>query len=229
MAESDRWLALETSGVYGSLAAGVGERLLHYLPLPTSDRTIRTLAPSIETLLAEVGWKPAELGFFSVGVGPGSFTGLRIGVMTAKTLAYALGKPIVAVDTLAAIAARVGVRSGPLRTVMDALRGQFFAGRFVGGEPGVWQAVGPAEIVSIDEVLADLAPTELITGPGLSKLPAERLARLNVPPADLWSPTAEEVGRLGWAKFTAGETSDPVHLAPVYLRLPAAEEKRLGG
>ncbi|MCC6126687.1 MAG: tRNA (adenosine(37)-N6)-threonylcarbamoyltransferase complex dimerization subunit type 1 TsaB [Pirellulales bacterium] len=101
-------LALETTDLSGSVAASDGSNVLLELELNPQQRSARSLAPAVKSLLQQVGWRPADVQLVAVTVGPGSFTGLRVGVTTAKTFAYAAGAEIVAIDTLETIAANVG-------------------------------------------------------------------------------------------------------------------------
>ena len=99
-----RVLAIETVGMTGSVAVLSGDEVLVERRLDTERRSAQTLAPAIQDLLAEVGWRPADLELVAVAQGPGSFTGLRIGITTAKGLAYVLGCRLLGVNTLRAIA-----------------------------------------------------------------------------------------------------------------------------
>ncbi len=99
-----RILALETSGTSGSVAALEGDRLLAEVSLAPSLRSARSLAPGIAKLLAEVGWKPRDVGIVAVTTGPGSFTGLRVGLTTAKSFAYAVGAQVLGINTLEVLA-----------------------------------------------------------------------------------------------------------------------------
>src|SRR5688572_20388398 len=97
----------------GSVAALEGE-LVAEMELDSARRTAQTLVPALDVLLRQVAWKPQDVDLIAVTQGPGSFTGLRIGVTTAKTFAYACGAAIVGVNTLAAIARQVPASSGRL-------------------------------------------------------------------------------------------------------------------
>src|SRR5215813_11089947 len=105
-----RILAIETSGRHGSIATLCGEAealsVVGQTMLNAEQRTAQALAPALRSLLSEAGWRPDSVELVAVAVGPGSFTGLRIGVTTAKTLAYAVGCQAIGVHTLLAIAAQ---------------------------------------------------------------------------------------------------------------------------
>lgn len=97
-------LALETAGLAGSVALAEGGRPIIARTLAEGQRSAQSLAPGIRQVLAEAGWQPADLALVAVVVGPGSFTGLRVGVTTAKTLAYALGIEVLGLNCLEVIA-----------------------------------------------------------------------------------------------------------------------------
>ena len=100
-------LALETTDAQGSVALCVGGEILTSRRLDAERRSAQTLAPTINETLAEFGWKPRDVDAVAVAVGPGSFTGLRVGVATAKMFAWAVGAKIIGVDALEAIASEI--------------------------------------------------------------------------------------------------------------------------
>jgi len=97
-------LAIESSGRTGSVALLDGDQLINEISLPTTQRTAATLSVAMDTLLGEMRKVAGSLQLVSVTIGPGSFTGLRIGVTAAKTLAYAMNCRVAAIDTLSVIA-----------------------------------------------------------------------------------------------------------------------------
>ncbi|HWC91080.1 MAG TPA: tRNA (adenosine(37)-N6)-threonylcarbamoyltransferase complex dimerization subunit type 1 TsaB, partial [Pirellulales bacterium] len=101
---STRVLALETSGLSGSVALLDAGRPLAELPLPVGQRSAQSLVPTIDALVRQLDWRLEQIGLVAVTSGPGSFTSLRIGVSTAKCLAYAWGAEIQGVSTLEVIA-----------------------------------------------------------------------------------------------------------------------------
>jgi tRNA threonylcarbamoyladenosine biosynthesis protein TsaB len=101
-----RILAIETTDQAGSVALLDGPQVVVEIRLPASQRSAQSLSPAIGELLRSAAWRPADVGLVAVAIGPGSFTGLRVGVTTAKTFAYAVGCALVGVPTLEAIAAQ---------------------------------------------------------------------------------------------------------------------------
>jgi tRNA threonylcarbamoyladenosine biosynthesis protein TsaB len=230
-----RILALETSGRLGSIAllrARDGTAaVLDARELPAGERSARTLLPAVQNALAEQGWRPADLELIAVTTGPGSFTGLRIGVVAAKTLAYALGAKLVGVHTLAAMAENVVTASGgvstPARlwTVLDAQRQELFAARFDASRPIIDQAHPATEIIAIDAWLDRVELGDAVAGPPLAKLTPRLPAGVVAVPQELWQPSAAAAGRLGFALYERGESIEPLELVPRYYRKSAAEER----
>jgi tRNA threonylcarbamoyladenosine biosynthesis protein TsaB len=220
-----RTLALETSGSAGSVAALAGDGVLFARDLDPELRSARTLAPAIRELLAEAGWRPRDVQLVAVTVGPGSFTGLRIGVTTAKVLAYAVGAEVLGVNTLEVIAHQAPADTQVLWAVLDAHRDQVFAARFVRSADGSLACDRPTAVIGTTAWLTSLVPGEVVTGPMLEKL-ADRLPTgvIPAPPCSL-RPTASVVGRLALRLHSGGHRGDLWKLVPLYYRPSAAEEK----
>ncbi len=220
-----RILALDTTGRAGSVAAFVGDKLLWELELNRNQRSAQSLAPGIKELLARVGWKPPDVELLTLPSGPGSFTGLRIGVMTAKTFAYAVDAAIVGLNTLEVIAARAPEDFDQVEVLMDAQRQQLFTQTFERDSHGVWQAIRPIELQTVDAWLAGSNRTLAITGPLLARFSPAQLEGRRLVDRALWDPTAGVTGLLGARRFAEGRRDDLWTLAPKYYRQSAAEEK----
>src|SRR5215470_19138995 len=120
-------MAVETSTLAGGVALLDGERLVGEYLLDVRATHSERLMPTIDRVLADAGWKPGELDGLAVAVGPGSFTGLRIGLSAVKGLALALAIPIAAVPTLDAMAAALPFADLPVCPVIDARKGEVYA------------------------------------------------------------------------------------------------------
>jgi tRNA threonylcarbamoyladenosine biosynthesis protein TsaB len=224
-----RILALETSGRVGSAALlnveGGTPVLLSQRELPTGQRTAQSLIPTVEEMLQEHGWTPGSIGLVGVATGPGSFTGLRIGVVAAKAFAYATGAKLVGVHTLAALADGVGVEGRRLWAVLDAQRQELFAAAF-NGQRSVFDQRQPAtEVLALADFAARLADGDVVAGPPLEKIRELIATGATLADASSWTPTAASVGRLAAQAYAVGETVDPLQLVPNYFRKSAAEEK----
>lgn len=223
-----RILAIETVGTSGSVAALADGTLAAQHELPSGRRSAQALAPGIAAVLAEIGWRPSDVELVAVATGPGSFTGLRIGVTTAKAFAYAVGCQVIGVDSLVAIAARVDPACAAFSAVLDAQRGELFAADFTRCSDGSLEGHAATRLVPAQTWLESLPPGSTVTGPGLERWVARVPAGVQVVDRALWDPRAAEVGRLGWQAFQAGERSTPFDLKCEYLRKAAAEERLSG-
>ena len=220
-----RILALETSELSGSVAAVADGKLLAELKLDPQLRSAQALAPGIKSLLRQVGWQPREIQLLAVTVGPGSFTGLRVGVATAKVLAYAAGAEVLGIGTLEAIAAAAPDEIAALSVAVDAQRGDVVAQRFRRESGGWLQAVGDAALVPLQAWLAALPPGYAVSGPVLKKWTDPLPAGITMLDRGLWHPTAANVARLAYRDYLAGRRHDLWNLLPLYSRPSAAEEK----
>lgn len=218
-------LAIETTEPLGSVAALSDANLLCQLKLHPEKRSAQSLAPAVKGLLERVGWRPADVALVAVTAGPGSFTGLRVGVTTAKTLAYCVGAGILGIDTLEAIAEGAPADVERLSVAVDAQRGQVVAGWFHRGSDGFFAADEPSRLMDAEAWLAGLAADVAVAGPVLEQLADRVPAHLRVLDRQFWHPTAAAVGRLAWRRHAAGFSDDVWSLVPRYSRPSAAEEK----
>jgi tRNA threonylcarbamoyladenosine biosynthesis protein TsaB len=223
-----RLLALETSGLGGSTATRDDAGTTHVVPLESGQRSARALAPAMHEALRRAGWRPQDVDVVAVTAGPGSFTGLRIGVTTAKTFCYAVGAALVAVDTLDVLALQAQSEQGlRLRTVLDAHRNELFAATFERNGDR-WRRTEETHLVGVDAWLASLAEGDVITGPVVVRLQSRSPSGVIAIDASLREPNAGAVAQLAADTYRAGRRDDPWNLIPWYGRLAAAEEKRLG-
>ncbi|MBN1911934.1 MAG: tRNA (adenosine(37)-N6)-threonylcarbamoyltransferase complex dimerization subunit type 1 TsaB [Pirellulales bacterium] len=220
-----RIVALETTETIGSVAAIADGKLLSELKLDPDKRTAQSLVPGLKTLLDEIRWAAADIDLVAVSVGPGSFTGLRIGVTTAKTLAYCAQADILGVDTLEVVASATPDGVDVVSVAVDAQRGQVVAGLFRRGADGWFQPTGPARLVRIADWLDAIPPGVVASGPVLRKLAGRLPGHVATVPSECWFPTAVQVGRLAARDYAAGRRDDAFSLVPRYSRPSAAEEK----
>lgn len=220
-----RLIAIEASDPVGSVAAWENGQLLAERTLPPHQRTAQSLAPGLKGLLELVGWNPTEVHVVGVTVGPGSFTGLRIGVTTAKVFAYAIGADIVGVDTFEAIAAGCPPEVRQLAVAADAQRGDVVAGSLVRGPDGWFRPKGPWQIHPLASWLDGLPRGIALAGPGLARLTSWP-SHVQVLEPRYWAPTAGSVARLAARLYLEGHRDDLWSLVPKYYRRSAAEEKR---
>jgi len=226
-------IAIDTADARGSLAALQAQQenrpAIEAVDLPEGLRSARALAPALRELLDRASWATDEIDLVAVTTGPGSFTGLRIGVTTAKTLAYAAQARCVSVSTLEVLAEQAALAEPAWTSgwaVLDAQRRQLFAAKFSLPRSGDGSAgIQPPAIVSIDDWLRRLKPGEGVVGPVLYRLQEKLPAGVVVAAESAWRPHATTVAGLALRASKAALTCSPFELAPQYLRLSAAEEK----
>ncbi|MEM7313827.1 MAG: tRNA (adenosine(37)-N6)-threonylcarbamoyltransferase complex dimerization subunit type 1 TsaB [Planctomycetota bacterium] len=230
---AEKVLSLETSGMSGEVALLEGDTLVYESQVRPDERTAKYLSARIDESLNAVGWQPTEVDLVAVTQGPGSFTGLRVGVTTAKVFAYATNAGVVGVNCLQAVAAQVSVNEPTtVAAVMDAHRQEVFAARFQVAEDTIPELLDTPAPISIDEWiqarLADKSHT-VVSGPVLGKI-SDRLGdELTLADSESWTLRASTIGRLGLAIHKAGHSDDFWGLVPEYYRKSAAEEKAAGG
>lgn len=227
-------LAIDTSLAVGTVAALDGPRLA-VRPLGPPGEHARLVTAALADAAAELGWLPRDAELVAVVRGPGSFTGLRVGVATAKALAWTTGARLVAVSgfELAARAARAATDwpAAPIHVAYDAGRGDVFAATVLPAttSPSGW-ATGPAALVPLADWIDALAAGALVSGPALDAETCERhLASrtdLHVAPPGARVATAAAAGRVALLLAAAGHADAPAALVPDYLRPSYAEEPR---
>lgn len=232
-------LALETIDQRGSVALLEDDRVVVERLLSPTERSAQSLAPAIAAVLAEAGWNCRDAELIAVTVGPGSFTGLRVGITSARTLAYVTGAAVLGVSSLEVIASGVpvndasatgdgfatgGANSGRLWTLLDAQRQELFVGRYVARD-GVWQPDLSESVMPLPEWRAQLVAGDHVCGLPLAKLREPLPEGVVGLSSELGQPRASGVGRRAVRRYRAGERQDLWQLMPVYLRKSAAEEK----
>ncbi len=217
-------LAIETSLTPGSLAAAEGKSVLCEVDLDRNRRTTQTFALAIESVLRHVNWSPRDVDLVAVTSGPGSFTGLRIGITAAKVFAYATAADVVAVNTLDVIADQSRGTEGTLFVAMGAQRKQLFSAsyRVAGGKV---QAEGTTTIVAQEEWLTARRPGDVVSGPALVDLADKLPSKVTVVEPQFWQPRASTVARRAMARYREGYRDNIWTLVPNYYRKSAAEEK----
>lgn len=219
-------LAIETSGRAGSIAIRANGSLLADVQLAaTGRRHARTLIPEIRDLLKSQGMEPSEIQLLAVSIGPGSFTGLRVGAVCAKTFAYAVGCKLIGVDTFLAVAAAQS-EAKRVWVIEDALRGDLCIGEYECHE-GRWRSITPPRLLPFETCREMLTRDVPVTGPGVEQW-GDELEALQVPlitPPELRVSQARWIAAVGEQLAEQGTLSDPWTLEPFYMRRSAAEEK----
>jgi tRNA threonylcarbamoyladenosine biosynthesis protein TsaB len=202
--------------------------LIYATETQTGCRHGRDLIPGVRDLLASAELSPSDLGAIAVGLGPGSYTGLRIGVTAAKILAYATGAELVGLDSLKAIAGNAPQDVLRVHIVADAQRGDVYTAEFVRAAATMpLERVSGSRILSIATWASRLEPPCLVLGPGLDAPPIRTAIGQEITLADrsLWRPRADSFFELALRHWETGQRADLWTLEPNYLRRSAAEDQ----
>jgi tRNA threonylcarbamoyladenosine biosynthesis protein TsaB len=221
-----RLLIVETSGRVGRVAVALGAELRSVRRLDEARRHARDLAPAVVELLAGQSWRPRDLDAVIVSRGPGSYTGLRVGIISAKTLSYATGCALVAVDTFAAIARQSPPEADAVDVLADAQQDKLYVQHFqrtTGTD--LWLAACALTIVTAGDWLAQREANVWVSGPGLGVVEKRLPAESRLVDAARREPGVESLLQMGLARYQAGERDDVWALEPLYARPSSAEEK----
>lgn len=214
-------LAIETSSAVGSVALLTNDSLVVEVMLDGGSQHSRNLVPSVASILPG-GVSVVDL--IAVSIGPGSYTGLRVGITFAKMLAMETGKPMVGVSSLDVVAGNVAER-GPLCVAVDARLGQVCAALYDGERRKVLEDT----VAAPSDVAKQLQPGTWVVGDALRRY-ANMFRMVSgvqiIEDETLWQPRAVNVGVLGAAQCRGGvEVVDPRAIVPRYLRSPQAGVK----
>lgn len=225
-------LGIETSGLEGSLALLRDSDLLGEKRMNQPGRRhAQTLVSEAQELLSANGLNPRDVNLVAISRGPGSFTGLRVGMVFAKTFAYAADSRFTEIDTFEVIAMNLAEGIDRAFIIEDAQRDDLFVGEYVRTASNVWSLQSPIRIVSREEFVRNCSSTDFVTGPGVKKVEEEERQGMWLVDPEIYQPTARVVAELALRNSMMKNTESSAMNAdfwkavPFYLRQSAAEEK----
>ena len=219
-----RVLAVETSTLAGGVALLDGDRVVGETLVDVRATHSERLMATVDRALADAGWRIDDVAGIAVAIGPGSFTGLRIGLSTVKGLALALSVPVAAVPTLDAMAAGLPFAALPVCPVIESRKGEVYASLYRWSGHAMrreWDYLALAP----EELVARLDEPVILLGAGAISIRSIH-GRLAPPARRVPSPAC--VGQLGVERLLRGDTVGAADLAPLYVRPSQAELKRRG-
>lgn len=205
-------LLLEDGTVWAEYACGLGRK------------NFQGFMPAVDFLLQSTGGGPSDIEGIIVSTGPGSFTGLRVGLAAAKGMAQALGTPLVGVSSLAALARRIPWSDLSVRALLDSRKGELFSALFQCETSGRMIRLEADSCLREDHLCGSLqAPALFIGNDYRRQVPLIRSClgdRARFAPPALWHPSASSVGALGLERLRNRDADDLRDLVPAYFRPP---------
>lgn len=238
-----RVIGIETSSKVGSVALCVDGTAIAGCDFETGMVHGKELMPAIKSIFDERSLRPRDIDLIAISVGPGSYTGLRVGIACAKILSYALKKPVIDVPSLDVIAQNVKDKHEYICPVLDAKRGQVYAciykysanpcpqfqpvtGNRFQGTAGLWERVSKILIISPHELVSVLPEGACVFGDGVTSYMSIFKGRgLLIENEDIGIPKAHVVAISGGIDYEAGRRCDINTLQPIYLRIPEAIDR----
>lgn len=223
-------LAVDTATYTGSVALLENDQVAAEWSLQSAQTHNRRLLQAIDLLLRQTDWEIRDIDAFAVTLGPGSFTGLRIGMSTVKALAWSLAKPFVGISSLDALAAALQYAVMPVCPILDARKKEIYFASYRSDANGGQIRQSPYIAAVPEQLSKHLTEPTIVCGdgwllyrelllPALSGLAIEAAAPFHLIRASF-------VGSLAQQKLLAGEAHDPLTSAPLYVRPSEAELNR---
>ena len=226
------YLGVETSGRYGSIAIYSAEREIAQIELQQQGRKhAQTLVAEVKNLLDQLNLTPKQITGVGVSQGPGSFTGLRIGITFAKTFGYVTGCPVLGIDTFEAIALNCPPEVTETYVISNAQRGDLFVGKYRKISENEWHRADEIHLKEITDFCRSLKAGDTINGLGIELFDPSTLTECRLLNLEFRQPNAAKV-----SVITANVLQNSPHadyhslneawdLIPFYLRKSSAEEK----
>jgi tRNA threonylcarbamoyladenosine biosynthesis protein TsaB len=221
-------LAIETSTMLGGAAILSDDMLIAESRINVKVTHSERIMTEMNRMLESSGLEIGDIDVFAIAIGPGSFTGLRVGLSTIKGLVYATGKRLVAVPTLEALAWNLPFSRHPVCPLLDARRKEVYAGIFKWADNS-FARIMEEQAVRLDDLLLKIKEPTIFTGEG-SALYRDGIInaigdRALFAQPQIMAPSPSSVAYLGMRKAQRGEFDNPVSLVPLYLRRSEAEIK----
>jgi len=217
-------LSIDTSTLAGSLALLQNEQILAEVRFNLGRKHTERLVPEMDWMFKRLGLEPDAIEGIAVGIGPGSFTGVRVGLATAKGLALSLSVPVVGVSSLDALAQAVRFYNGQIVALLDARKGEVFARFYQGGD--CFHPVGEHRVIAPEKLLPMLKQGALAVGEGARIYSEIFKGKAQFAGFEFEYPRASVIGKLGLERLAKKDGDSLEQLVPIYLRPSDAEIKK---
>ncbi len=225
LASEAKVLLLETSGSSGIVALGFGTTIVAHRVLEIAKRHVSDMAPAIAEMLKECSWEAKNLDAIATGIGPGSYTGLRIGLMSARTLAMMTGARLLGISTFEILAQHcLEAGYAKIEIIADAQQDKIYAQSFENNNSKLI-STSELKIVSAAEWIANRDISFAIAGPGVTKVQPLTQAKEGMVVEQSGNINKESFLALALKKLFSHHSDDPLSLQPLYLRRSSAEEQ----
>jgi tRNA threonylcarbamoyladenosine biosynthesis protein TsaB len=222
-------LAFDSSSKTAAVAILQDDAILYDVIINNGSNHSEILLPAIEQACSQSMVNIKDIDLFACTIGPGSFTGLRIGISTLKGLLLATGKPAAGVSALAALALNVNENTQLICSVMDAGRGQAYTAYYSRNEKGLLNQIGQEKVVDPKDIVINIDQDTTFVGDGAIKYQhfiTDKTRRFRIASGMQQYIRASAVGTLGRDKFICNELLNPVSFVPVYLRSADAKPSK---
>lgn len=211
-------LGIDTTTKFLSLGLYDGSKSYGYsLDMGTKHSSL--LIPTIKRALEALGWQAEEIDYFACGLGPGSFTGMRVGLATIKGLSWSLKKPVVGISTLDLLAFGAEEDGRLIVPALDARRSLIYCSAYI-KKGSALRRVKPYLLVSEKEFLRIAKPHSIILGDAIGVYKEKFLSNIrgvSILDKDYWYPKPHAIIKLALDKITSGKTTDTFKVKPIYL------------
>ncbi len=211
-------LGIDTSTKFLSLGAYDGDKIYEYnLDLGIKHSTL--LIPTIKRILDALGWSIGKIDYLACGLGPGSFTGMRVGVAAVKGISWSLKKPIIGIATLDILAAAVTASDATVAAIVDAKRGLAYCGIYK-IKNGSLKRVTPYMLLSEEELFKKIKDSTVILGDGLNLYKEKILADIrgvSILDKDYWYPKGRSIIKLVLERIKEKKFYNSFNIKPIYL------------
>lgn len=211
-------LGIDTTTKFLCLGIYDGAKIYEY-DLELGRRHSALLIPAIKRALDALGWRAGDIDYFACGLGPGSFTGMRVGLSAIKGFSWSLKKPIVGISTLDILARNASSVAGPVVPIIDAKRGLIYCSIYR-IKKGVLKRTAPYMLLNEDELLKKIPRNAVLLGDAVS-LYQENISRkikgIKMLDKDYWYPRARNIIALALERIKQREFKDAFSVLPIYL------------
>ncbi|TRZ95449.1 tRNA (adenosine(37)-N6)-threonylcarbamoyltransferase complex dimerization subunit type 1 TsaB [bacterium] len=211
-------LGIDTSTRF--LSIGLWDKnKIYSFNLELGPKLANLITPTIEMILDALSWKIGDIDYFACGLGPGSFTGLRVGLATIKGLAWSIDRPIVGISSLDILARNVGASSSTIVPVVDAKRSLIYCSAYkINGS--YLKRIMPYQLLTKDELIRKLKGNVLLLGDALDLYKQDLLdqgKKITVLDRDLWYPQPHNIILAALQEMKVKKITNSFDIAPIYL------------